>query len=129
MPSCISQDCCCQCPCPVAGHCQWMPLQETLKHSKSGSLSCGVTVPLPWALVHTRFACALQEWSLCFPKSCGSPVIKSYWPSKSDSQRILNPFCRIPSLRSLMWGLEPSTVGELLWCYFSSVCGSPTWQV
>ena len=28
---------------------------------KSGSVSCGVTGPFSWILVHTRFCCALQE--------------------------------------------------------------------
>ena len=32
------------------------------------------------------------EWSLCFPQSCGSPVIKLCWPSNSDSLGIPNPF-------------------------------------
>ena len=27
----------------------------------------------------------LQDWSLCFPQSCGSPIIKSWWSSRSDS--------------------------------------------
>ena len=29
--------------------------------SKSGSVSCGVTVPFSWILVHTIFVCVLQE--------------------------------------------------------------------
>ena len=33
----------------------------------------------PQVLVHTRF-CALQECSLHFPQSYGSPAIESYWP-------------------------------------------------
>ena len=32
-----------------------------------GSVSCG------------RFCCAIHDWSLCFPQSCGSPIIKSHW--------------------------------------------------
>ena len=34
---------------------------------------------------------ALQDWNLCFPQSCGSPVIKSHWPSRPDSMRIPVP--------------------------------------
>ena len=34
--------------------------------------------------------------SLCFPQDCGSSVIKSHWPSKSDSLGILSPFPRSP---------------------------------
>ena len=32
-----------------------------------------------------------------FPQSCGSSVIISYWPSKSDSQGIPHPFAGSPS--------------------------------
>ena len=43
----------------------------------------------------TKF-CALQDWSLCFPQSCESIIIKSHWPSKSDSLGIPSPFVRSP---------------------------------
>ena len=46
--------------------------------------------------------------SLCFTQSCGSFIIKSHWPSKSDSLGITSPFFQIPRLGSLMWGLQPS---------------------
>ena len=36
------------------------------------------------------FVCPLQEKSL--PQSCGSPVIKSHWPSESDCLGIPSPF-------------------------------------
>ena len=42
------------------------------------------------------FTCALQDWSLCFSQSCGSLLIKSYWPSRSDSLGIPSPFVRSP---------------------------------
>ena len=42
------------------------------------------------------FVCALQEWSLCFPQSCGSPIIKSCWTSKSDSLGIPSSFVESP---------------------------------
>ena len=42
------------------------------------------------------FDCALQGWSPCFPQSCGSPVIKSWWPSGLDSLGIPSPFVRSP---------------------------------
>ena len=35
-----------------------------------------------------------------FPQSCGSSVIKSHWPSKSNS------LCWIPRLGNLLWALE-----------------------
>ena len=42
------------------------------------------------------FVCAPQEWSLCFPQSCGSPIIKSCWTSKSDSLGIPSSFVESP---------------------------------
>ena len=75
------------------------------------------------------FVCALQVWSLCFPQSCGSSVIKSCWYSKSDSWGfpvpLPDPQAGEPDvrLRTLV------TVGELLWCCCSSVCGPPTHHV
>ena len=67
----------------------------TLAYS-SGSVSCGVTALSPWVLVHERFVCALWEWNLCFPQFCGSPMIKSPWPSKSDFLGVLIPFAVSP---------------------------------
>ena len=39
----------------------------------------------------------LQDWSLCFPQSCGSPIIKSWWSSRSDSLGLPRPFFGSPS--------------------------------
>ena len=41
-------------PAPAAGHCWVVPSQETLTE-KSGSVSCGITAPFSWVLVHTNF--------------------------------------------------------------------------
>ena len=49
--------------------------------------------------VHKIFICALQDWSLCFPQSRGSLIIKSTWPSRSDSPGIPSPFVGSPG-----WG-------------------------
>ena len=91
----------------------------------SDSLFYGVTVPFLWVLVHTRFVCASQEWSLCFPQSYGGPVIKFHRPSKSDSLGILSTFAD-PQAGESDVGLRTfTTVWELLWYYCSPVCGSP----
>ena len=42
------------------------------------------------------FVCALQDWSLPFPQSCGSLVIKFHCPSRSDSLGIPSPFVGSP---------------------------------
>ena len=104
MPRGIFLDCCCQCPCPcgepLSTHTsRWDP--PTLAGS-FGSVSCGVTcwvtvsceVTAPWLLLVC--ASALQDWCLCFPQSCRSPVVKSHWPSRSDSLGIPSPFVGSP---------------------------------
>ena len=65
-----------QCPNPAAGH-----RQPPLTHAsagdswtlpgKSGSVSCGVTAPLTWVLVHTSFC-------LCPPRVY-FPVLCNFW--------------------------------------------------
>ena len=62
--------CCTQCPQP----CSRPPLTHTSTRDswtlmgKSGSVSCGVTAPFSWVLVHTRFC-------LCPPRVSVSPVL------------------------------------------------------
>ena len=63
-------------------------------HSKSGSVSCRETAPFSWVLVHTRFC--LCPPRVCF-HSCGSSVIKSHWPLKSNFLGVLSPFARSKS--------------------------------
>ena len=63
---------------------------------RSDSVSYGVTAPSPGSRCAHYFACALQEWSLCFPQSCWSPAIKSHKSSKSDSLGIPPPVARPP---------------------------------
>ena len=52
-----------------------------------------------------NFVYALPDWSLLFPQSSISPVIKSYWPSTPDSWGFQS-LCRIPRLGSLMLDSE-----------------------
>ena len=59
----------------------------------SGSVSCGVTAPFSWVLVHTGFVCALQE--------SVSPVLCKFWNqislvSISNFLGFLSPFARSP---------------------------------
>ena len=118
---------------PVFPSLWWAPANPRLQGvpptlaGSFGSVSCGVTAPFLWVLVWQGFVCGLQDWSLCFLQSCGSLVIKSHWPSRSDT-------LGIRSLSDAQAG-KPEvglrtfpTVSELLWYYFSSVCGLPTWQ-
>ena len=80
-------DCCCQClhpsgePLPIHASTGDFP---TLAGS-IGSVCCGLTAPFLWVLVHARFCLCPQDWSLCFPQSSESPIIKSCWPPRSYS--------------------------------------------
>ena len=57
----------------------------------SGSVSCGATAPF-LSLGVQGFVCTLQDWSLCFSPYCGRLLIKSHWPSRSDSLEIPSHF-------------------------------------
>ena len=66
---------------------------------------------------------------VCFPQFRGNPVIKSCWLSKSVSWGFLISLSD-PKVGKLKTGLRIfMKVGELLWYYWSPVCGSPTLQV
>ena len=92
-----------------------------------GSVSCGVTAPFLWC--EQGFICALQDWSLCFPQSYGSPIIKSCWPSGQIPWGFLVPLWD-PQVGSSSVGFRTLIIlGELLWYYCTPVCRSSTWQV
>ena len=54
---------CTQCPQPCSRPppTHAYPGESSTLTGKSGSVSCGVTAPYSWVLVHTRFCCAFQE--------------------------------------------------------------------
>ena len=65
-----------------------------------------------------------SKCGVCFPQSCGSPIIKFQWPSKSDSVGMIpSPFVGSPGFEAF------TTVGELLGYYCSPGPELPTWQV
>ena len=94
-----------------------------------GSVSSGVTSPFLWVLVCARFLLYPPRLESCFLQFCGSLVIKSCWPSRSDSLGIPSPAVRTPGWKPDVGFRIFTTVGELLWYYYFPVCGSPTWQV
>ena len=63
-----------------------------------------------------------SKTGVCFPKSHGSPIIKSHWPLRSDSLGIPSPFVIWPDMGFRIFITE----GELLWYYCSPGFGSPT---
>ena len=82
-------------PDPTAGHCQLMSLpdtpgysQATLVQSVVGSL---LLSPGPGA-----DKVLFVPFKSLFPQSCGSSVIKSHWPPKSNSLEVLSPFAGSP---------------------------------
>ena len=104
MPAqCGSQDCCSQCPNPMAGHCWPTPPVETPRHwqaSRAQSL-VGSLLLSPATDVHMVL--------LCPPRVCFLGCSQS--------------FCQIPRLGNLLWALELCNNWEL-WYNFSAVCGS-----
>ena len=76
-------------------------------HSQASLAQCLVGSPLlsPVSRCAQGFVCALQE---PVSQSCGSSVIKSHWPSKSNFLGVLSPFAGLPRLGNLLWALELS---------------------
>ena len=60
-----------------------------------------------------------------FPQSPVSSVIKSHWPSKSNSLGFSVPFLDLKVRKSVAGPRTFITVRELLWDNCSPVCGSP----
>ena len=116
---------------PVPPSLWWAPADPRLHRRPSNTSGWfwfslhGVTAPLLWVLVCTKFCLCPPRLESLFPpvlwKSYNQiPLaLKARFPGDSQSQ------CQISRLGSLMWGSEPSQQ----WEYCSPVCGSPTWQV
>ena len=76
-----------------------------------GSVSCGVTAPFLWVFVCCGFVFAFQDWSFFSPvlwKSYNQIPLALKVRVPGDSQSL----CWVPSLRSLIWGSEPSQQWE-----------------
>ena len=120
------QDCCCWCPHPCD---EPLPTHTSTgdpptPEDSFGSAFCGVIALFLWVLVHARFC-------LCSPRvpSLFSPVLwKSYIQIiMSFKIRFPGDFLSLCQTGKTHMGLRTfTTVGELLWYYYSSVCGSPT---
>ena len=75
------------------------------------------------------FVCALQEWRLCFPLSCQSPVVRSASLQSLILWEFLLPLLD-PQVGMPDMGLRTFTpVSGLLWYNCSPVCDSPTQQL
>ena len=76
--------------------------------------------------VHKIFICALQDWSLCFPQSCGSPISNPPGPQGQVPWEFPVPLLDPQAGKSDVGFRIFTTVRELLWYYCSPVCRSPT---
>ena len=104
----ISQDCCCQCPAPVAGHYQPTPLQVTFKHSQEGLIQylVGSLLLSPGSWCAQDLVWALQEF--LFP-----PVLRKLYNQILLAFKVKFPgnsqfLGWIPRLGRLICCLEPS---------------------
>ena len=115
-------------PDTAVGHCQPTPPPVTPGHSQA-SLGQSVMRSL---LLSPGSWCAqgfLVPSKSLFPQSCGSSVIRSHWPSKSNSLGFLSPFAGSPGLKVAVDPRTFTKVQELLWCNCSAVCGSSAQQL
>ena len=90
----------------------------------SGSVSCGVTALSPRSRCTQGFVCAHQE-SL-FLQSWGSSIIKSCWPSKSDSWGFPVPLLELQVGKSIVGPRTFATLRELVWYNCAAASGLPT---
>ena len=105
------------CPCgrPLTAH----PLQEALRHLQEGLARAPVGPLLLFLGPGAHRVCLCPpEWSLCFAQSCGSPVIKSHWPSQSGS-------LGIPSLLPGPWAGKPDVGPRVFTAITDLQCGCP----
>ena len=111
-------------PDPAAGHCQLTP---PLEHSQASlAQSLVVTLFLLALGVHKALFVPLKSM---FPQSCGSSVIKSHWPPKSNSLRVFSHFAGYPGWESVLCPRTFLTVQEFLWYNCSAVCRSSAQQL
>lgn len=115
-------DCCCQCPHPcgeLSGPADLLGDAPAL--ASFGSVSCGGYCSFPWVLRAQDFVCDLQDWSLCF-QSCGSHIIISRWPSRSDPRRFPVPLPDLQDGKANMGSGEAHNSGRtylvLRFCVF-----------
>jgi len=132
MPVGTFQDCCYQCPYPCS--------EPLLTHVSTGDpphqqvdlvqSSVGSLLLSSGSWYTQGFVCALQDWSLGFPQSCGSPIIKSHWPSRSDSLGIPRPFVWFPGLEAWYGAQNFHNSGKTsLVLSFSSLWSPTSWEL
>ena len=88
----------------------------------SGSVSCGVTAPF-LSLGACKVLFVPSKTGVCFSPSCGRLLIKSCWPSRSDSLGMASSFVRSPGWEAWhgVQNLHSSRRTALI-LLFSSLC-------
>ena len=119
---------------PSCGQCPWHCDRPRSTHvsardswtlsGKSGSVSCGVTAPFSWVLVHTRFC-------LCPPRVSVSLVLCKFCNQipLAFKVKFLGDSVSVPNPQVGKSVVEPRTFAvmrELLWYNCSPVCLLPT---
>ena len=127
-------------PDPAAGCCQPTPPLETPGHSQE-SLAPPHVGHYSFLLASGVHKVLFVPSTSLFPQSCGSSVIKSHWPPKSNSlgrrgrggglgyREFLVPLPDPQVGKSVVGPRTFLTVGEFLWYNCSSVCGSSAWRL
>ena len=81
------QDCCCQCPHP----CGKPLLTDIYRGDPPPTAGKSGHCPFPLGPGACKILFVPSKSGVCFPQSCGSPVIRSCWSLKSDSLGIPSP--------------------------------------
>ena len=100
---------CCQWPRPCG---EPLPTQASTGDPPTltgsfASVSCGGFCSFPLDLTTDKILFVLSNTGVSVPQSCGSPIIKSCWPSRSASLGIPNPFFGFPAWEAWYGGSEP----------------------
>ena len=113
----------------------WQATADSHLPKRSSNTSRQVWFSLLWG--HCSFplglgACKIlfvpSKSKVCFPQCCGGPVIKSHWPSKSDSLGITSLFVRSPSWEAWLGAQNLHNSGRTsLVLLFSSLWVAPWW--
>ena len=116
---------------------QWWAPDDSHLHRNPSNISKSFWLSLLWGSLLLSsgswctqdFVYVLQDWNLCLSQSCGSPKIKSSWPSRPSSLGTLVSSLDPQAEKPNMGFRTFTTVRELLWYCCSQVCGSPIQQV
>ena len=89
-------------PIPTASCCCPIPQQDTLQYQQVDLVQSSVgSLMLSLGLGVHKILFVPSRSGICLPQSCGSPIVKSCWPSTSDSLGIPSLFVESPGRKVL----------------------------